>query len=123
MVSDLKPGEISSGFGLSMLMRMLSSSFIVSNSQYQWNSRAILHHSQLAEQFTPGSAATVEIVRSMGMGDTQLALARPDQMITMQAYQISFNEIFFAFSLLLLACSMLVWLTKPPSEKPVTGLP
>lgn len=117
MVSDLKPEEISSGVGLSMFMRMLSSSFIVSISQYQWNSRAILHHSQLAERFAPGSSATVEAVRSLGLGDTKLALARLDQLVTRQAYQISFNEIFFAFSLLLLACSMLIWLSKPPSDK------
>jgi DHA2 family multidrug resistance protein len=119
VLSDLKPEEISSGAGLAMFMRTLGSSFSVSISIYLWNSRAVLHHSQLAEKFAPSSLATIEAVRSLGQGDTHLALSRLDRMVTEQAYQISFNEIFLGFAIVFLGLIFLIWLAKPPfSGKP-----
>ena len=121
MISDLKPEEISSGTGLSMCIRTLASSFFISISQYLWYHRAILHHAQLAEQFTPGSPGTVEALRLLGQGNTQLALTRLDLMITGQAYQISFNEMFLIFSMVLLSCGFLIWFAKPPFERSAGG--
>ncbi|MDD5175663.1 MAG: DHA2 family efflux MFS transporter permease subunit [Sterolibacterium sp.] len=114
LLSDLKPEEISAGSGLAMFLRTLGCGFSVSISNYLWNTRAVLHHSQLAERFTPGSAGAVEALGSLGHGNTQLALTRLDQIITGQAYQISFNEIFLGFTMVLLGLVLMIWLAKPP---------
>lgn len=125
MISDLKPEELSSGSGLAGCLRTLAGSFLVAITQYQWHHRSVLHHAQLAERFTPGSQATAAAVNSLGNGDTVVAMARLDHMINAQAFQISFNEMFYVFSLLFLALGTLLWLAKPPfhtsAGKPAGG--
>lgn len=114
LLSDLKPNEISSGAGLAMTLRTLGGSFSVSISNYLWNSRAVLHHSQLTEKFTATSPAMGQSIESLGYGDIHRAAAKLDLMITEQAYQIAFNEVFLAFTFILLSLIFWVWLAKPP---------
>jgi MFS transporter, DHA2 family, multidrug resistance protein len=58
-------------------------------------------------------------VASLGHGDTQTAGAVINQMIPQQAYQISFNEVFYMLGGVFFALIFIVWLAKPPfSAKP-----
>lgn len=117
MLSDLKSEEISSGTGLSMFVRTLGGSFFVSITNALWNDRAVLHHSHLVERFTPGSTSTLDAARMLGHGDMQLALIRLERLITGQAYQISFNELHYAYGMLLLGLGVVVWLARPPFDR------
>lgn len=119
MLSDLEPDEISSGTGLSMFVRMLGGSFFVSITTLLWNNRAVVHHSSMAEQFPPGAARTAEAIDSLGAGDPGLAMMRLEKLITEQAYQISFNEVHYAYGMLLLALGVLIWLARPPFVRQV----
>lgn len=113
-LSDLKPNEISSGSGLSMFMRTLGGSFFVSATNYLWNMRATVHHSQLAEKFTRGDAGTAQTIHNLGQGDIQSALTRIDMMVNQQAYQISFNEMFLGYTIVFIGLAFVIWLAKPP---------
>lgn len=115
-LSGLKPEEVSSGTGLTMFIRTLGGSFFVSITSYLWTERAVVHRSQFAEQFALGSPRTEAAVRLFGQGDTQTAMTILDYVVTGQSYQISFNELHYAFGVLLVVLGALIWLAKPPFE-------
>jgi DHA2 family multidrug resistance protein len=74
----------------------------------------VLHHSQLAEQITPYNPTAQAAIDQLGHGDTQLGGSAINDMITQQAYQISFNELFQALGWIFLSLVFVIWLTKPP---------
>lgn len=123
LLSDLRQDEIADGSGLALFMRTLVGSFSVSISTYIWNHRAVIHHARLAESFTPYNPDTHGTVAALGHGDVHLALTQLDALINLQAYQISFNEIFRGLSFVLVSMILLVWLAKPPFFKLATSAP
>jgi MFS transporter, DHA2 family, multidrug resistance protein len=114
LLSDLKPNEIAAGSGLATFLRTLGGSFAASLTTFLWDRRAIVHHAQLGEHITPFDPNTQAAVASLGHGDTQTAGAVINQMITQQAYQISFNEVFYMLGGVFFALIFVVWLAKPP---------
>ena len=46
-----------------------------------------------------------------------------NQLITQQAYQLSFNELFYALGWVFLLLIPLIWLTKPPFTPKIGGAP
>jgi MFS transporter, DHA2 family, multidrug resistance protein len=114
LLSDLNPDEIASGGGLATFARTLGGSFAASLTTFMWDRRAVLHHTQLAEQisvYNPNAQAAMD---QLGHGDTQLGASVINGMITQQAYQISFNELFQALGWIFLALVFVIWLTRPP---------
>jgi DHA2 family multidrug resistance protein len=114
LLSDLRPDEIAAGSGLTTFMRSLAASFSVSITTYMWGHRAVIHHSHLAEPFTPYNPVIHEAARTLGQANMHGLLFRLDAEITRQAYQISFNEIFVALSYILVAVVFVLFFAKPP---------
>jgi DHA2 family multidrug resistance protein len=112
LLSDLQPSEIAAGSGLATFLRTLGGSFAASLTTFLWDHRAIVHHSQLAEHITAYDPATTATLKTMG--DPQTAAATVNNLITNQAYQISFNEVFHVLGWIFLSLIVVIWLAKPP---------
>ncbi len=112
LLSDLQGKEIAAGAGLATFLRTLGGSFAASITNFMWDHRAIIHHSQLAEQITPYNPTSQAALSNMGGG--QSALAALNQTVTQQGYQLSFNEVFHALGWIFIALILVVWLAKPP---------
>jgi len=72
----------------------------------------VIHHAQLTEHITPYDATARQWLQQTGGGER--AYASVEQMITLQGYQISFNEVFHVLGWIFLSLILVIWLTKPP---------
>ncbi|MFY9328102.1 MAG: hypothetical protein WAO76_08810 [Georgfuchsia sp.] len=123
LFSDLAGNEIADGAGLNTFVRNLGASFSASITIYVWNHRAIIHHAQLSESIIPSNATAQAAVTSLGHGNMQLAMTKLDTMISRQAYQIAFNEIYLGLSIVVISMIFLLWLAKPPFFKAASSAP
>jgi len=114
LLSDLQQNEIASGSGLATFLRTLGGSFSASLTTLLWERRAVAHHEQLTEHITAYSPTAQAAMGQLGHGDNQLAGGIINDMITQQAYQISFNEVFHALGWIFLALVLVIWLARPP---------
>ncbi|MCC7097542.1 MAG: DHA2 family efflux MFS transporter permease subunit [Thermomonas sp.] len=114
LLSDLELHEISAGSGLMTFLRTLGGSFSASLTTYAWTSRGAIHHARMTEHVSTLDPATLQQVAAYGGGDLQRGAAVVEMMISNQAAQIAFNEIFHLLGLLFLAVIAFVWFAKPP---------
>ncbi len=114
LLSDLQQNEIAAGSGLATFLRTLGGSFSASLTTLLWERRAVAHHEQLTEHITAYSPTAQAAMGQLGHGDNQLAGGIINDMITQQAYQISFNEVFHALGWIFLALVLVIWLARPP---------
>ncbi len=115
-LSDLPPQHIASGAGLTTFLRTLGASFATSTTSFMWEQRAATQHAHLTEHITPYRDVSVQALESMTafFGDSSRALAALNDTITRQAYQIAFNELFFALTIIFIVLLPIIWTTKPP---------
>ncbi|MBZ0087205.1 MAG: DHA2 family efflux MFS transporter permease subunit [Thermomonas sp.] len=123
LLSDLEQHEISAGSGLMTFLRTLGGSFSASLTTYAWTSRGAIHHAQLTEHVSTLDPAAMQQVAAYGGGDLQHGAAVVEMMISNQASQISFNEIFHLLGILFLVVIAFVWLAKPPFGAKTSGPP
>ncbi|MEO5565373.1 MAG: DHA2 family efflux MFS transporter permease subunit [Luteimonas sp.] len=114
LLSDLEPHEIAAGSGLATFVRTLGGSFAASLTTWGWYQRGTIHHAHLTEHIVASDPAITETVTRLGHGDLQRGAAVLNQMISQQAAQIGFNEIFYLLGILFLAVIGFVWFAKPP---------
>lgn len=114
LLSDLEPHEIAAGSGLSTFLRTLGGSFAASLVTYAWSQRTATHHAQLTEHIDATSPTMMATVAQYGGGNPQTGAFVLDRIITQQAMQIGFNEIFFLLGFLFLSVILLVWMARPP---------
>ncbi|NKJ22469.1 DHA2 family efflux MFS transporter permease subunit [Dyella sp. SG609] len=114
LLSDLQPHEIAAGGGLATFLRTLGASFSASLTTFMWDRRAVVHHAHLSEHITPYDPTATQALGQLGGGDPQTAAAVVNQMITQQAYQISFNEVFHVLGWIFVSLVAVVWMTRPP---------
>ncbi len=114
LLSDLQQNEIAGGSGLATFLRTLGGSFSASLTTLLWERRAVSHHEQLTEHITAYSPTAQTALSQIGHGDTQAGASVINDMITQQAYQISFNEVFHALGWIFLALVLVIWLARPP---------
>lgn len=114
LLSDLEPHEIAAGSGLATFVRTLGGSFAASLTTYAWSERGAVHHAHLTEKVSAYDPATVDTVTRIGGGDLQVGAATLERMISNQATQLGFNEIFHLLGLIFLAVIAFVWIAKPP---------
>ena len=114
LLSDLEPHEISAGSGLMTFVRTLGGSFAASLTTYFWSQRTTVHHAQLTEHIGATDPAMLENVARYGAGDIQRGAVVLDQMISQQALQIGFNEIFYVLGMIFILVIGFVWIAKPP---------
>lgn len=114
-LSGLPPDRIASASGLSNFMRITAGAFGASISTTVWESRAALHHAQLAEQIHAGKPAVESAIGTLNAagirGDGALAVL--NRMIDGQAFMLAANDIFYVSALLFLLLIPIVWLTRP----------
>jgi DHA2 family multidrug resistance protein len=114
LLSDLEPHEIAAGSGLATFVRTLGGSFAASLTTWAWNQRTIVHHAQLTEHIGAYDPVVRRAVDALGGADTQRGAVMLNQMISQQAAQIGFNEIFHLLGILFLIVIAFVWIAKPP---------
>jgi len=114
LLSDLKPHEIASGSGLATFVRTLGGSFAASLTTWGWAQRTTIHHAQLTEHIGAFDPAFQQTVSALGRSDPQRGALVLNQMISQQAAQIGFNEIFQLLGILFLVVIVFVWIAKPP---------
>lgn len=114
-LSGLAPDRIPAASGLTNFVRITAGAIGTSASTTLWESRAALHHAQLAEAVTPGSASTAAALQGLqaaGLTPEQ-ALAQLNRLVDQQAFMLAANDIFWLSAVLFLALIPLVWLTHP----------
>ncbi len=115
LLSDLQPREIAAGSGLATFLRTLGGSFAASLVTFAWQHRAIVHHSQLTETITPYNPVAQQALARMGAAqDPQRTREQLELMVNQQAFNISFDEVFYVLGIILIALIAVVWLAKPP---------
>jgi len=114
LLSDLEPSEIAGGSGLATFVRTLGGSFAASLTTYLWTQRSAIHHAQLTESISRTDPHMVQTVTQLGQGDISRGAVILDRMISQQAVQIGFNEIFHALGIIFLLVISFVWFAKPP---------
>ena len=114
-LSGISPDRIPAASGLSNFARITAGAMGTSIATTVWESRAALHHAQLSESVTLGSAATqaaMQVYQSAGMTAEQ-ALAQINRLVDQQAFMLAANDVFYASAALFMLLIPLVWLTRP----------
>lgn len=114
-MSGLGPERMAAASGLTNFVRITAGAMGTSISTTLWESRAALHHAQLAEAVNPGSAAAQAALNGLQAGglSQEQALAQVNRLIDQQAFMLAANDIFWLSAMIFLALIPLVWLTKP----------
>jgi DHA2 family multidrug resistance protein len=114
-LSGLPPERIPAASGLTNFARITAGAIGTSLATTLWESRAALHHAQLAEAVNAGSQATQATMAGLaasGMSQEQV-LAQINRMVDQQSFMLAANDIFYVSAALFLAMIPLVWLSHP----------
>ncbi|MGQ2981262.1 MAG: MFS transporter, partial [Polaromonas sp.] len=114
-MSGLTPDRMPAASGLTNFVRITAGAMGTSIATTLWESRAALHHAQLAETINPGSPAAQAALSGLtasGMTAEQ-ALAQVNRLVDQQAFMLAANDIFWVSAVLFLCLIPLVWLTRP----------
>jgi MFS transporter, DHA2 family, multidrug resistance protein len=104
-MSGLTPDKMPAASGLTNLECITAGAMGTSISITLWESRAALHHSQLAKAVNPGNPAAQAVLQglqSSGLTAEQ-ALAQVNRMVDQQAFMLAANDIFWLSALLFIA--------------------
>ncbi|MEJ7138392.1 DHA2 family efflux MFS transporter permease subunit [Amphibiibacter pelophylacis] len=113
MLSDLSPREIPGGSGLSTFLRTLGGSFSASITTFLWDERGVVHHAHLTESISAYNSQATATLPLLGATPTA-QLAQANQLITQQAVQLGFNELFYALAWIFVGLILLLWFARPP---------
>jgi len=123
LLSGLGPERIAAASGLSNFFRMTAGAFGTSVTTTLWDSRAQLHHAQLAEQigsFNGNSVQTMSQLQSQGLAPDQ-SLGLVNRLIDAQAYTLAADEIFYGAAGLFLLLVAYIWLAHPRRGTPTVA--
>ena len=101
--------------GLTNFARITAGAFGTSISTTLWESRAALHHSQLAEAVNNGSPATQQTIAGLsasGLAPDQV-MGMINQLVNQQAFTMAAVDIFYASAVIFLLLIPIVWLSHP----------
>lgn len=117
-MTGLSADRTAAASGLSNFVRITAGAVGTSVVTTLWESRAAVHHAQLAEAISPANATAVATVSQLMAGglSQQQALAQINRLVDQQAFMLAANDIFWASSLICLALVPLVWLMRGPSR-------
>ena len=113
--SGLTPDKMPSAAGLSNFVRITAGAVGTSLFTTLWESRATMHHAQLAESVNRGNDTAVQTIAQLmasGLSNEQ-ALANINRTIDQQAYTMAATDLFYLSSVLFFALIAMVWLAKP----------
>ena len=123
--SGLTPEQMPGASGMSNFARITAGAFGTSVFTTLWESRAALHHAQLAEAVHPGNAAAMQAIAQLeGSGySREQALATLNRVLDQQAFTMAVDDLFWLSSMLYLSLLGLVWLAKPLPPLPAAATP
>ncbi|MDI1351276.1 MAG: DHA2 family efflux MFS transporter permease subunit, partial [bacterium] len=116
ILSGLPPEKIPAAAGLSNFVRIFCGAVGTSIATSLWNSRSIVHHSQLTEQATPYSE---NFKAFMAQLNSQFSVSPSTQdaifnrIVNVQSDTLGLNDIFWISSLIFILLIPLIWITKP----------
>src|SRR5450631_641208 len=113
--SGLTPDRMAAAAGLSNFVRITAGAIGTSLFTTLWENRAVLHHSELAENITGASNAATATLGQLGASgyDGNQALATVNRLIDVQAYTMAVDDMFFISGVLFIGLIVLLWITKP----------
>lgn len=121
--SGLSPDRMPSAAGLSNFVRITAGAIGTSLFTTIWESRASIHHAQLAESINYSNATAMQSMRVLGnsgLSEQQVA-ANLNRIIDQQAYTMAATDIFYLSSMLFFVLIALVWAARP--KLGATGAP
>ena len=103
--SGLTPDRMPAAAGLSNFVRITAGAIGTSIFTTAWENRAVLHHSELAENINSASSAATATLGQLGASgyDSSQALATINRMIDQQAYTLAVDDLFFISGVLFVA--------------------
>jgi len=120
LLSGLGPERIPAATGLSNFFRMTAGAVGTSVTTTLWDTRAQLHHAQLAERigdFNEPSAQISAQLQAQGLSPDQ-TLGLMDRLIDVQAYTLAADELFYGAAALFLFLIAFIWLAHPQRGRP-----
>jgi len=124
LLSGLGPERIPAATGLSNFFRMTAGAFGTSITTTLWDSRAQLHHAQLAERVSDFSAPSMQIgaqLQTQGLTPEQ-TLGLMNRLIDVQAYTLAADELFYLAAWLFLFLIGFIWLAHPQRGRPAVAV-
>jgi MFS transporter, DHA2 family, multidrug resistance protein len=124
--SGLTPEQLPAASGLSNFARITAGAVGTSLFTTLWETRASLHHAQLAEAVNRGNTAAMQAMEQLhatGQTPDQVS-ATINRLIDQQAYTMAVTDVFYLSAGLFVALIALVWLTSPkraPGAAPDAG--
>jgi len=122
-LSGLPPERIAAASGLSNFVRITAGAVGASLATTMWESRAALHHTQLAEAInpaSPGAMAVVAKLQAHGLGPEQ-AYAVINRLIDQQAAMLGANDLFRISAILYIVLIPVIWLARPVRSPAAAG--
>ncbi len=121
--SGLTPDRMPSAAGLSNFARITAGAVGTSLFTTLWDSRATLHHAQLAEAINNGSqSATQTLAQLTASGLTQeQALASINRIIDQQAYTMAVTDLFYLSAVLFFVLIGVIWVSRPKTGAAAGG--
>ncbi|MCB2016344.1 MAG: MFS transporter, partial [Hydrogenophaga sp.] len=113
--SGLPPEQMPSAAGLSNFVRITAGAVGTSLFTTLWDSRASLHHAQLAEAIhagNPTAIATIDQLMAGGMTREQ-ALGMIDRLVNQQAFTLAVTDVFYLSAVLFFLLVAVIWTSKP----------
>ena len=113
--SGLQPQRMPAATGLSNFVRITAGAVGTSAFTTLWDSRARLHHANLAEQLSLSNPAAVQALADLKRAghSREQALALLNRMVDQQAFTMAATDLFWLSSVLFVALVALVWLSSP----------
>jgi DHA2 family multidrug resistance protein len=114
-LSGLSADRVPAASGLLNFCRITAGSFATSIVTTAWDRRATLHHSQLVDHLTAGSAVTNNALHALqadGFGSQQ-SQGLLNRIVDQQAFMRSADDIFYASAVLFLVLVAVIWLARP----------
>jgi DHA2 family multidrug resistance protein len=121
--SGLTPDQLPSASGMSNFVRISAGAFGTSIFTTMWDSRASLHHAQLAETLHRGNDAATQALARLGASglSPEQAQAVLNRLVDQQAFTMAATDLFYLSALLFLALIGFVWLAQPRRGSPAAA--
>lgn len=113
--AGLPPERMPAAAGLSNFVRITAGAVGTSLFTTAWESRATLHHAQLAESINLGNDTAMQTLSQLGAAgySNEQALATVSRLIDQQAFTLAATDIFWLSSIAFVLLIGMVWLTRP----------
>lgn len=122
-LSGLPMERIPSASGVSNFVRITFGAFGASLMTTLWERRAALHHEHLAAQvsvYNPIAGDALNGLQSQGF-DLARSLGVLERQVTVQAFSLAANDVFWLSGCLFLALLATIWMTRPTHGRPAAA--